>query len=115
LNPAGTFGATLTPFFNAVNAYDNADGFYNSFAMFLIAMALLCFFYTIAALRTNICLVLILLCFTVTFPCLTASYFYAAEGTLALSAKCRVVGAAFAFAASMIAWYLVSLLPVALR
>lgn len=105
----GTFGATLTPFFNALNAYEpDTGGFYRSFAMFLIAMAILCLFYSIAALRTNICLVVILVCFTVTFPCLTASYFYAADGLLSLSAKCRVVGAAFAFVASMVAWYLVS-------
>jgi uncharacterized protein len=102
----GAFGATLTPFFNAVAAYDNADGFYNSFAMFLIFMAVLCFLYAIAALRTNICLVAILVCFTVTFPCLAASYFDAARGELGMSSQLRIIGAAFAFAASLIAWYL---------
>ena len=104
----GTFGATLTPFFNAVNGYGtDAAGFYDSFAMFLIFMAVLCLFYTIAALRTNVCLVIILTCFTITFPCLAASYFYAADG-VAASAACRIAGAAFAFIASMVAWYLVS-------
>jgi uncharacterized protein len=102
----GAFGATLTPFFNAVAAYENPDGFYNSFAMFLIFMAVLCFLYAIAALRTNICLVAILLCFTVTFPCLAASYFDAARGEAGMSKELRIVGAAFAFAASLIAWYL---------
>lgn len=103
----GTFGATLTPFFNAIKGYGNdVAGFYDSFAMFLIFMAVLCFFYMIAALRTNLCLVLVLLCFTVTFPCLAASYFYAASG-VGPSTSCRVVGGAFAFIASLIAWYLV--------
>lgn len=104
----GTFGATLTPFFDAVHGYgDQVAGFYNSFAFFLIFMAVLCLAYSIAALRTNICLVIILVCFTVTFPCLAASYFYAADG-VGPAATCRIVGAAFAFVASMVAWYLVS-------
>jgi len=106
----GTFGATLTPFYDAVNGYGNDPaGFYNSFAMFLIGMAILCFFFAIAALRTNVCLVFVLVCFCVTFPCLAASYFYLADGVTPLSNTCRVVGAAFAFAATMVTWYLVSL------
>ena len=102
----GAFGASLTPFFNAINGYESPADFYNSFAMFLIFMAVLCFFYMIAALRTNICLVLILACFCVTFPCLAASYFAGARGQMAKSNSTRIVGAAFAFAASLIAWYL---------
>lgn len=60
----------------------------------------------IAALRTNICLVLILFCFVITFPLLAASYFLAADGNLDTSKSCRIVGGGFAFAASLIAWYL---------
>ena len=105
----GTFGATLVPFFDAINGYGNhPEGFYDSFAMFLIFMAVLCLAYAIAALRTNICLVLILSCFTITFPLLSASYFFAAAGAGPAKA-CRVAGAALAFIASMIAWYLVSI------
>lgn len=90
-----------------MNGYgDDPAGFYNSFAFFLIFMAVLCLFYAIAALRTNICLVLILVCFTITFPCLAASYFYAADGVGPATA-CRIAGGAFAFIASMVAWYLV--------
>lgn len=121
-------GATLTPFFNVINGYEaDTDAFYRSFAMFLIWMAVLCVFYVrtkkatspiysnsptniptqlIAALRTNLCLVAVLLCFVITFPCLAASYFAAANGLLALSNTTRVVGGAFAFIASMVAWYL---------
>ncbi|CAK4031258.1 GPR1 FUN34 -class plasma membrane [Lecanosticta acicola] len=112
----GTFGATLTPFFNVINGYANATtgkvdaageaAFYRSFAMFLIFMAVLCLLYTIAALRTNLCLVAILFCFTITFPCLAASYFYGADGLASMSSTTRIVGAAFAFVASMIGWYL---------
>ncbi|KAK0935748.1 hypothetical protein LTR29_012680 [Friedmanniomyces endolithicus] len=80
-----TFGATLTPFFDAVGGYGDAPaGFYNSFAFFLVV---------------------ILVCFYVTFPCLAAAYFYAGAG-VGPSTECRVVGAAFAFVASMVAWYL---------
>ncbi|GAB7347860.1 hypothetical protein MBLNU459_g5390t1 [Dothideomycetes sp. NU459] len=101
------FGATLTPFYNALNGYGtDVAGFYNSFAFFLIFMGVLCFFYMIAALRTNICLVAVLFCFVLTFPLLTAAYFYGAAGEAALSANCRIAGGAFGFIASMIAWYL---------
>ncbi|KAK0345298.1 hypothetical protein LTR59_007223 [Friedmanniomyces endolithicus] len=99
-----TFPAVV--FFDAVGGYGDAPaGFYNSFAFFLVFMAILCLFYAIAALRTNICLVVILVCFCVTFPCLAAAYFYAGAG-VGPSTECRVVGAAFAFVASMVAWYL---------
>lgn len=69
-------------------------------------MAVLCFFYMIAALRTNVCLVGILFCFTVTFPLLSASYFYGAAGRADASANCRIAGGAFGFIASVIGWYL---------
>lgn len=60
--------------------------------MFLIFMAVLCFLYMIAALRTNICLVAILFVFTLAFPCLAASYFDAARGELGMSANLRIAG-----------------------
>lgn len=111
----GTFGATLMPFYNVIKGYgDDAAAFYDSFAMFLIFMAVLCLFYAIAAIRTNVCLVMILICFVITFPLLAASYFFAADGSLDASATCRVAGAAFGFIASMIGWYLVSLDPIGL-
>lgn len=100
------FGATLTPFFAAISAYNEAAAFYNSFAHFLIWMGILCALYAIAALRTNICLVIILLCFVITFPFLAAAYFYAADGMAATAAKMQVCGGAFAFIASIVAWYL---------
>lgn len=102
----GAFGATLTPWFNVIGAYEDPAGFYDSFAFFLLFMGVLCLLYSIAALRTNICLVAILVCFTITFPLLTASYFLAADGHIDTSNACRIAGAAFAFVASMIAWYL---------
>ena len=107
----GAYDATLTPFFNVVAGYEEAASFYDAFAYFLLFIALLCVLYTIAALRIIICLVVILLYFSVTFPCLTASYFYAGVGKLGPSTTCRIVGTAFVFAASMVAWYLASRRP----
>ena len=107
-----TFGATLTPFYAAIASYTKADGtpdpagFYNSFAWFLVFMSLLCAIYAVAALRTNICLVMILVLFTTAFPCLAAAYFYGARGHVAASNANRIAGGAQAFTASMIAWYL---------
>lgn len=60
----------------------------------------------IAAFRTNICLVATLFCFVITFGLLAASYFYGANGMLAMSNSTRIAGGAVAFAASMIVWYL---------
>jgi len=102
-----TFGGTLQPFFAAITSYGNTPaGFYDSFAFFLIFMGVLCFLYMIAALRTNVCLVIILLCFVIIFPLLAASYFYAAAGLVAHSNTCRIAGGAFAFISSMVGWYL---------
>lgn len=101
------FGATLTPFYNAIAGYGtDAAGFYDSFAFFLVWMAVLCFFYMIAALRTNVCLVGILFCFVLTFPLLAASYFYAGAGHMSASTNCRIAGGATGFIASMIGWWL---------
>jgi succinate-acetate transporter protein len=58
-----TFGATIVPSFNAYGLYSTtnsvADGlseaqFYSTFSFFLIAMAILCFVFLIASIRTNI-------------------------------------------------------------
>jgi hypothetical protein len=43
------FGATLTPAFAAASSYAEPQEFYNSFAIFLIFMCLLCFIYMVAA------------------------------------------------------------------
>lgn len=69
-------------------------------------MGLLCLVYLVASIRTNLCLFGILFCFVLTFPLLSASYWYGAEGRATTSANCRIAGGAFGFIASMIAWYL---------
>lgn len=111
-----TFGGTLTPYYAAISSYTitTADGtvkpdpagFYDSFAFFLIFMGLLCLIYMVCALRTNICLVTILMFFVLAFGFLSASYFYAAAGHATISGTMTVGGGACAFAASMVAWYL---------
>ena len=111
-----TFGGTLTPYYAAISSYTTtaADGtvkpdpagFYDSFAFFLVFMGVLCFIYMVCALRTNVCLVLILMLFVIAFGFLSSSYFYAAAGHAAISHTCTVGGGACAFTASMVAWYL---------
>lgn len=108
-----SFGGTLMPFFAAISSYtpegapaDAVDGFFNSFAFFLLFMAVLCFIYMICALRTNVILVFILFCFCFTFPLLSASYWYLTAGHVAYATNCRIAGGAFAFIASMAGWYL---------
>ena len=69
-------------------------------------MGVLCLLYLVAALRTNICLCLVLINFVFAFGFLGASYFYAADGKASTAHTMTVGGGACAFAASMIAWYL---------
>ena len=69
-------------------------------------MGVLCLLYLIAALRTNICLVIVLTCFVLAFGFLGASYFYAADGKASIAHNMTVGGGACAFVASMTAWYL---------
>jgi len=70
-------------------------------------MGVLLMFYTIAALRTNICLVAILACFTVCFLCIAASYFLRADGNVESADFWRKAGAMFSLVGSVIVWYLV--------
>lgn len=78
-----SFGATLTPYFNASAAYlpDNPAAassdpvFASTFAFFHVYMAVLDFIYMIIALRTNIVFVLIFTSLTAGFCCLSALFF----------------------------------------
>lgn len=100
--------ATLTPFFNSPAAYGNENSYYSSYAMFEIFMGVLLMFYTVAALRTNFCLVAIFACFTVCFPCIAASYFLRADGKIESANFWRKAGAMFSLVGSVIVWYVVS-------
>ncbi len=98
------------PFYNAQAAYgSDAAGvaaFDRSYMYFMFWFGILCVVYTVAALRTNVCLVLILFVFDCAFPLLTASYWYAGHGQLVKAVNCQKAGGAFAFVGGLIGWYL---------
>lgn len=78
-----SFGATLTPYFNASVAYapttpDTASSdpvFASTFAFFHVYMGVLCFIYMIVSLRTNIIFFLIFLTLVGAFGCLAGFFF----------------------------------------
>ncbi|KAF5701911.1 GPR1 [Fusarium mundagurra] len=80
--------------------------FFATFSFFLVAMAILCTFYTIAAVRTNIALFTILLLLVPCFSCLAAAFFSVSQGKADLALKCQHAGAGLLFAISLIGWYL---------
>nr|MDZ8059463.1 GPR1/FUN34/YaaH family transporter [Nostoc sp. EkiNYC01] len=107
-----SFGATLTPSFNATAAYgpDNpAAGTFDpmfaaTFAYFHIYMGVLCFIYTVAAVRTNILFVLIFAACVGAFGCLAAFFFEIAQGADAHGLQ--YTAGVLTFIASLLGWYL---------
>src|SRR5271163_2719350 len=84
-----TYAATLTPYFNAIIAYDPAHPaeassnpvFAATFAYFMLYMGLMCFVFLICSLRTNIVFFAIFLLLVPAFSCLAAAFWKIAEGT----------------------------------
>ena len=107
-----TFGATLTPFYNASIAYDPSNPaasagdpvFSATFAYFQLYMAVLCFIYMICALRTNIIFLMIFALLVPAFSCLAGFFWYAAEGVLAT--KLQHAAGGLTFVVSLLGWYL---------
>jgi len=104
-----SFGATLTPYFNAAGAYQPNDlatassnpTFMSTFAFFQVYMGVLCFVYMIISLRTNVIFFLIFLLLIPTFGLLAAFFFgHGANATLAVAAG------ACAFVICLLGWYL---------
>ena len=104
-----TFGATLTPSFNASIAYLPDDPaasaadptFQSSFAFFQVYMGLLCFVYMIISLRTNLVFFLIFLLLVPSFGCLAAFFF--THGT---NATYLTAAGAMTFVICLLGWYL---------
>lgn len=111
--PGGFFlalGATLTPGFNAAVPYETATGvlgaaFYNSFGFFYLFVGFLSFVFFICSLRTNICLVILFLAYTIAFPLLAAAEWTHAQGQMALSNRLMVGGGAACFVVSLCSWW----------
>jgi uncharacterized protein len=107
-----TFAATLTPYYNAIIAYQPEDPitaasnptFNASFAYFQVYMGLLCFVYLIIALRTNIIFVLIFATLVPAFGCLAGVFFYAALGVTATNLQ--TTAGALTFITCLLGWYL---------
>jgi uncharacterized protein len=111
------FAATLTPYFNASIAYDpthpaaSADNpvFASTFAYFQLYMGLLCFFFLICSLRTNIVFFAIFLCLVPAFTCMAATFWKIAEGTpsaLQTALKTQHAAGGLTFTVSLLGWYL---------
>ncbi|TKA80122.1 hypothetical protein B0A55_03331 [Friedmanniomyces simplex] len=129
-----SFGATLTPYYNAYGAFSTtsnpADGltvpaFNASFgehpqpftslwalaanppkAFFQVFMGVLCFIYMICALRTNIVFVGIFATLVPAFGCLAGAYFHLALGNTALATKLQLVAGACTFVTDMLGWWI---------
>lgn len=112
-----SYGATLTPLYNASIAYDPTNPtassmdpeFAASFAFFHLYMGLLCFIYLLCSLRTNICFMLIFLSLVPAFGCLAAAFWKIAEATpeaAAVALKCQHAAGGLVFAVCILGWYL---------
>jgi len=111
-----SFGATLTPYFNASISYDptdpaasgNSPGFVNSFAFFQIYMGLLCFVYLICSLRTNICFMMIFLLLIPAFGCLAGAFWKLGQHVPDAATATTLLHAAggLTFVISLLGWYL---------
>jgi len=107
-----TFGATLTPWFNASIAYDPTNPaassanptFAATFAFWQLYMGLLCFVYWIISFRTNIIFNLIFLLLVPAFGCLAGYFWKVAEGV----AQPELLHAAggLTFVICLLGWYL---------
>ena len=107
-----TFGATLTPWFNASIAYDpthpaassSNPEFMASFAFWQVYMGVLVTVYWIISFRTNIIFNLIFLLLIPAFGCLSGYFFDAAQGNV----KPELLQAAggLTFVICLLGWYL---------
>lgn len=102
-------GATLTPGFGAETPYMKSGvlgaEFYASFGFFYLFVGLLSFVFLICSLRTNLCLVILFLAYTVAFPLLAAAEWAHAEDRLALAHRLTVGGGAACFVVSACSWW----------
>ncbi|KIW21432.1 hypothetical protein PV08_02012 [Exophiala spinifera] len=111
-----TFASVLIPDFGAYSMYSTdasnpAEGlaqpaFFATFAVFLVAMAILTVVYCIASLRTNVIFFIIFLMLIPTFGCLASSFFALAQGRAADAQKYQHAGAGLLFAISLLGWYI---------
>ncbi|KFY69777.1 hypothetical protein V499_09756 [Pseudogymnoascus sp. VKM F-103] len=102
-----SFATTLTPSFNASAAYGtNVEQFHATFGFFPLFMGLLCVFYFICSLRTNIVFATIFFFLVASLGLLTAGHWQIAQGNVDLAANINIAAGAIAFVSALGGWYL---------
>lgn len=104
-----SFGATLTPAYNATGAYNPSNPmnpeFHSSFAFFALFMGFLCFVYLICSFRINCACMIMFLSMTLGFCLMAGTYWLIARGNMDLAEKTQVVTGASLFVTSISGWY----------
>ena len=111
-----TYGATVTPYFNASGAYASSTAtdsptasnptFEATFAFFFLYMGLLCLVYLLCALRTNLVFIGIFLTLVIGFGLLAGSFWQAAQGSATLATRLQHAAGGVTFVTSLLGWYL---------
>jgi succinate-acetate transporter protein len=107
-----SFGATLTPYFNASVAYapdtpataSSDPVFASTFGFFHVYMGVLCFVYMIVSLRTNIIFFLIFLTLVAAFGCLAGFFFSIGNSDPNITLQHAAGG--LTFVTCLLGWYL---------
>lgn len=107
-----SYGATLTPYFNAAVAYQPNEPataamnpqFLATFGFFLVYMGLLCLLYLVCALRTNVIFVCIFASLVPAFGLLASVFWHGAQGILVPHQQ--TAAGALTFITSLLGWYL---------
>lgn len=87
-----SFATTLTPFYNAQEAYGtNVEQYHATFGFFPLFMGLLCAFYFICSLRTNVVFASIFFFLVIALSLLTAGHWQIAQGNENLAANIDIV------------------------
>ncbi|KIM93817.1 hypothetical protein OIDMADRAFT_172920 [Oidiodendron maius Zn] len=102
-----SFASTLTPYYNASAAYgNNTAEFQATFGFFPLFMGLLCTFYFICALRTNLVFVTIFFFLIIALGLLTAGHWQIAQAQVDLAVNIDIAAGATAFVSAVAGWYL---------
>ncbi|KAI6789404.1 hypothetical protein KC331_g211 [Hortaea werneckii] len=103
-----SFGATLTPAYNAMGAYNPSNSmnpeFHSSYAFFALFMGFLCFVYLICSFRINCACMIMFLSMTLGFWLMACTYWLTARGSNFAESTQIATGGAL-FVTSMSGWY----------
>ncbi|OBT46374.1 hypothetical protein VE00_02756 [Pseudogymnoascus sp. WSF 3629] len=102
-----SFATTLTPSYNASAAYGtDVEQFHATFGFFPLFMGLLCVFYFVCSLRTNIVFATIFFFLVAALGLLTGGHWQIAQGHVDLAANINIAAGAVAFVSAICGWYL---------